>query len=286
MNIAAYCRVSTGSEEQLSSLENQKAFFEEYAKKHGYNLVRLYADRGISGKALKKRTEFLNMLTDSKSKIFDMLICKDISRFARNTLDFLSGIRILKSRGIDVRFLSCNMDTLGESEFALTMFAAIAQEESYNLSKRIMFGKKVSAGKGRTPPSIYGYDKSGTYELIINEAESKIVKKIFSMYSSKNMGIRKIADYLNCKNVPTKHGKLWQAKTVRRILSNSVYCGILVNNKTETLDFMEATRRTLPEKENMIHIRPELAIISKRMFNQTQQILKLKSEKSCHKQKL
>ena len=74
MNIAAYCRVSTGSEEQLSSLENQKTFFKEYANKHGYNLVRLYADRGISGKALKKRTEFLNMLSDSENKVFDMLL--------------------------------------------------------------------------------------------------------------------------------------------------------------------------------------------------------------------
>ena len=148
MNIAAYCRVSTKSDEQLSSLENQKAFFEEYAKKHNLNLVKIYADRGISGKALKNREAFSLMLSESESHIFDMLVVKDISRFARNTVDFLTGIRKLRANGIDVRFLSCNMDSLGESEFVLTMFAAIAQEESYNLSKRIMFGKKVSAGKG------------------------------------------------------------------------------------------------------------------------------------------
>ena len=286
MNIAAYCRVSTKSNEQLSSLENQKAFFSEYAKKHNFNLVKIYADRGISGKALKNREAFSLMLSDSLSGSFDMLVVKDISRFARNTVDFLVGIRTLKSRGIDVRFLSCNMDTLGESEFALTMFAAIAQEESYNLSKRIMFGKKVSATKGRTPPVIYGYDKTGTYTLSIREDESRVVKKIFSLYNTGDMGIRKIADYLNKKGIPSKCGKQWSAKTVRRILSNSIYCGILVNNKSETIDFLESTRRNLPKCENYSHNRPELAIISPRIYNQTQRTLAQRKEKSCHKQKL
>ena len=141
MKIAAYCRVSTSSAEQLNSLENQKLFFEEYARKNNYELHKIYADRGISGKALKNRDEFLKMLNDAQNKTFNMLVVKDISRFARNTVDFLVGIRKLRSYGIDVRFLSCNMDTLGESEFALTMFAAIAQEESYSLSKKIQFGK-------------------------------------------------------------------------------------------------------------------------------------------------
>lgn len=286
MNIAAYCRVSTKSDEQLSSLENQKAFFEEYAKKHNLNLVKIYADRGISGKALKNREAFSLMLSESKSRIFDMLVVKDISRFARNTVDFLVGIRTLKSRGIDVRFLSCNMDTLGESEFALTMFAAIAQEESYNLSKRIMFGKKVSAGKGRTPPVIYGYDKTGTYSLSVREDESRVIKKIFSLYTKSDMGIRKIAAFLNEKAIPTKLGRQWNAKTIRRILSNPIYCGILINNKSETVDFMESTRRILPEGENYTHYRPELAIISKRTFEKAQLTLASRREKSCHKQKL
>ncbi len=286
MNIAAYCRVSTKSEKQLSSLENQKAFFEEYAKKYNYNLVKIYADRGISGKALKNREAFSSMLDESKNHTFDMLVVKDISRFARNTVDFLVGIRTLKSRGIDVRFLSCNMDTLGESEFALTMFAAIAQEESYNLSKRIIFGKKVSAGKGRTPPLIYGYDKTGTYSLCVNKVESKVVKKIFSLYTKSDMGLRKIAAHLNEKNTPTKFGKQWNAKTIRRILSNPIYCGILVNNKSETVDFMESTRRVLPIEENYVHHLPQLAIISKRTFDKAQLTLEKQREKSCHKQKL
>ncbi len=285
MNIAAYCRVSTKSDEQLSSLENQKLFFEEYAKLHSLNLIHIYADRGISGKALKNRTEFLQMLSDSKNHPFDMVVVKDISRFARNTLDFLTGIRTLKQRGITVRFLSCNMDSLGESEFALTMFAAIAQEESYNLSKRIIFGKKVSAKKGRTPPVIYGYDKSGTYTLCKNNDEVKTVKKIFSLYTSSDMGIRKIADFLNNKGIKTKLGKSWTPKGIRRILSNPIYCGILVNNKTESIDFIDSIRRTIPKDENFYHTRPELAIISKKTFDKAQKILSQRVQKSCHKQK-
>lgn len=285
MTIAAYCRVSTSQKEQLTSLENQKEFFCEYAKKHGYNLYKIYADKGISGKALKNRDEFIEMLSDSKLKLFDTLVVKDISRFARNTVDFLVGIRTLKSHGIDVRFLSCNMDTLGESEFALTMFAAIAQEESYNLSKKIMFGKKVSAKKGRTPPYIFGYDKTDTYNLCINNFEADVVKLIFKCYTCKNMGIRKIADMLNQNSMLTKKGNKWTAKGVRRILSNPIYCGTLINNKTETLDFLESTRKLVPKQNQLCHIRPEYAIVSKKIFNKAQKILNNRS-KSCHKQKL
>ena len=279
MNIAAYCRVSTDSSNQLTSLENQKLFFEEYARKHGYNLVKIYADKGISGKALKNRKAFTDMLSQSREKIFDMVVVKDISRFARNTVDFLTGIRTLKSNGVDIRFLSCDMSVIGESEFALTMFAAIAQEESYNLSKRIIFGKKVSAGKGRTPPVIYGYDKDGTYSLKINHEEAKTVKKIFKMYVKDNMGIRKISQYLNEKSVPAKNGNLWYPKTVRRIIENPLYCGILVNNKTETLDFIESTRRIIPKEENYIHKRPQLSIISASTYRQAMKILESRNKK-------
>lgn len=285
MRIAAYCRVSTSSTEQLTSLENQKHFFEEYAAKNKFTLYKIYADRGISGKALKNRDEFMQMLSDSEKRLFDMLVVKDISRFARNTVDFLTGIRKLKSHGIDVRFLSCNMDTLGESEFALTMFAAIAQEESYNLSKKIIFGKKVSAAKGRTPPYIYGYDKVDTYNLRINECEAEIVRLIFKTYNTEQMGIRKIADMLNFQNISTKKNKKWTAKGVRRILTNPIYSGVLVNNKTETLDFLESSRKVLSGSDNIKHNRKELAIVSKKVFSKAQRILE-NHNKSCHKQKL
>ena len=120
MRIAAYCRVSTEKDEQLDSLQNQKNFFTEYAEKNGHKLVRLYADEGISGTSLKKRDEFIRLIQDAQLGIFDMVVVKDVSRIARNTVDFLQSIRTLKGLGINTLFLTANMDSLGESEFVLT----------------------------------------------------------------------------------------------------------------------------------------------------------------------
>ena len=147
LRIAAYCRVSTEKDEQLDSLGNQKEFFREYAEKNGYSLVRLYADEGISGTSLRKREAFKALLRDAEEGAFDMVVAKDVSRFARNTVDFLQSIRTLKSLGINTLFLTANMETLGESEFVLTLYSALAQEESINLSRRVKFGKKLNAKK-------------------------------------------------------------------------------------------------------------------------------------------
>ena len=147
MNIAAYCRVSTDTADQLNSLEAQKAFFSEYTDRTGDTLVRLYADEGISGTKIKNRKEFLRMMADAEKGLFDMLVVKDISRFARNTVDLLQNIRKLKALGIETQFLTANMTSMGNSEFVLTIFGALAQEESANTSKRVKFGKKVNAEK-------------------------------------------------------------------------------------------------------------------------------------------
>ncbi len=272
MVVAAYCRVSTGSDEQLNSLKNQTEFFKSYSQKNGYELFKIFADRGISGKSCKNRPEFLNMLENAKNKKFNMLLVKDISRFARNTVDFLNGIRLLKSLGIEVRFLSANQTVLGESEFVLTMFAALAQEESYNLSKRIIFGKKLAAKQGRTPCCIYGYHYDGKYNLVADEIESKIVKQIFDLYED-GFGLRKIADYLNKNNILSKRGKSWQFKTVRRILGNRIYIGDIINNKTQTTDFLTGTRETISQNEWIINHNENLRIISDEKFNNVQKIL-------------
>ena len=160
MNIAAYCRVSTDKEDQLNSLEAQKQFFTEYTQRTGNTLVRLYADEGISGTKIKNRREFLRMMTDAERHLFDMVVVKDISRFARNTVDLLQNIRKLNALGIETQFLTANMTSIGSSEFVLTIFGALAQEESANTSKRIKFGKQLNAEKGRVPNIVYGYDKT------------------------------------------------------------------------------------------------------------------------------
>lgn len=279
MRYAAYCRVSTGSDEQLNSLVNQKSFFEEYAKKRGDTLVRIYADRGISGKSMKNRDEFINLLNDSASGAFDAVLVKDISRFARNTLDFLTGIRTLKENGVDVIFVGANQKVLGESEFVLTLFAALAQEESCALSKKIIFGKKQGAKNGRVPLNIYGYDKIDTYTLRINKTEAETVRKIFALYSTGDMGYRKICACLNDRKIPTKTGKEWNPKGIKRILENPLYAGVLVNNKTETTDFLLGKRREVPREDRFYHDAPGLRIVDWEVFEKVQYKIKRRSGK-------
>ena len=184
MNIAAYCRVSTDKADQLNSLEAQKQFFSEYTQRTGDNLVRLYADEGISGTKIKNRKEFLRMMADAEHGLFDMVVVKDISRFARNTVDLLQNVRKLKALGIETQFLTANMTSMGNSEFVLTIFGALAQEESANTSKRVKFGKKMNAEKGRVPNIVYGYDKTiGDYfNLAINEEEAAVIRQIYKWY--------------------------------------------------------------------------------------------------------
>ncbi len=277
MKVAAYCRVSTGSEEQLNSLKNQTAFFVDYAEKNGYELYRVFADRGISGKSSLNRPQYMEMLRCADNRLFDMLLVKDISRFARNTVDFLNGIRKLRQKGIEVRFLSANQTVLGESEFVLTVFAALAQEESYSLSKKIQFGKKIAAQKGRTPCCVYGYTYADRYKMVKAQDETLVVEKIYDMYASGEYGIRKIADYLNQCKIKAKRGGQWHFKSVRRILSNPIYTGRVVNNKTRTEDFLTGTRVALPEDEHIITEDENLRIVSDELYNAVQEIIRQKN---------
>ena len=273
MKIAAYCRVSTGKDEQIDSLKNQMDFFKSYAENHGHRLVSLYADEGISGTSLKNREEFKRLMRDAEKGIFDTVVVKDISRFARNTVDFLVNIRKLKELGINTVFLTANMESLGESEFILTIFSALAQEESVNLSKRIKFGKKVNAKKGRVPPIIFGYDRVDNYHLKINEREAETVKLIFNLYLKKCKGIRAISEELNEKGLKTKLKCTWSPTAVRRVLTNPIYCGEYINNKYETKGIFDKSRIKLKAEMNFHHKRQEWAIISEECFLNVQKLL-------------
>lgn len=273
MRIAAYCRVSTDKDEQLDSLNHQKEFFVEYAKRSDHELVRLYADEGISGTSLKKREEFKRLLRDAELGLFDMVVVKDISRFARNTVDALQSIRKLKSMGICTLFLTANMDSMGDSEFILTLFSAMAQEESSNLSKRVKWGKKINAEKGRVPQRIFGYDRIDNFTLEINPGEAGIVRKIFSLYNDQGLGCRTISATLNRDRDKTKLGSDWNARGVRRILVNPIYCGILINHKYEIEDYLTGRQIRLPEEEQFCHSRPAWAIVTPEAFRKTQEIM-------------
>lgn len=275
MNIAAYCRVSTDKEDQLNSLEAQKEFFGEYTKKTGDILVRLYADEGISGTKIKNRKEFLKMMSDAEHGLFDMVVVKDISRFARNTVDLLQNVRKLKALGIETQFLTANMTSMGNSEFVLTIFGALAQEESANTSKRIKFGKKINAEKGRVPNIVFGYDKTiGDYfNLEINRQEAEVVKQIFRWYLHEGAGAAKIASMLNERGIKTKRNCSWSQNAVCRILTNELYTGKVINGKEEVADFLTGQRKEKDEMDWLVVDRPELRIIEPEDYEKVQGIL-------------
>lgn len=275
MNIAAYCRVSTDKADQLNSLEAQKDFFSEYTKRTGDTLVRLYADEGISGTKIKNRKEFLHMMADAEHGLFDLVVVKDISRFARNTVDLLQNVRKLKSLGIETQFLTANMTSMGNSEFVLTIFGALAQEESANTSKRVKFGKKINAEKGRVPNIVYGYDKTiGDYfNLTVNQEEAQIIRQIYQWYTKDGYGASKIADMLNEKGVKTKRNCNWSQNATCRILTNELYTGKVINGKQEVADFLSGQRKEKDETEWFVVERPELRIIDDETFEQAQEIL-------------
>lgn len=275
MNIAAYCRVSTDTDDQLNSLNAQKQFFEEYTTKNNYVLVRIYADEGISGTKIKNRKEFLRLLRDAQHGLFDTVVVKDISRFARNTVDFLNSIRQLKALGIETIFLTSNQTVLGNSEFVLTIFGALAQEESANTSKRVKFGKKLNAQKGRVPNIVYGYDKTkGDYfSLSVNEFEANIVRRIFELYINGGYGANKIAQILNVECIKTKRDCKWSQNAIARILSNEIYTGKIINGKQEVEDFLTGVRREKDEADWFIVDKPELRIIDDKTFTKAAKIL-------------
>ena len=255
MKIAAYCRVSTEKEAQIDSLEKQIEFFNEFTKKNGYELYKLYADEGISGKQIKHRKQFQQMMIDAKAKKFDKVVVKDVSRFARNTVDLLQSVRELKSYGVQVDFLNNGEVMEGGSEFILTILGAMAQQESANMSKRVKFGKDITAKKGRVPNLVFGYDKipDERYTLKINEEEAKIVKEIFESYVYKGIGTTKIAWNLNDRGIRTKKTKSkWVQTSIVRMLKNPIYTGRVTNKKSEVTDFITGTRKAvLIFKESM-----------------------------------
>lgn len=281
MNIAAYCRVSTEKEDQLNSLEAQKKFFADYTSRTGDNLVRLYADEGLSGTKIKNRKEFLQMMADAESGVFDMVVVKDISRFARNTVDLLQNIRKLKSLGIETQFLTANMTSMGNSEFVLTIFGALAQEESANTSKRVKFGKKINAEKGKVPNFVFGYDKTlGDYfNLTVNEFEAEVIRKIYNWYINEGCGAARIANILNEENIRTKRNCKWSQNAICRILTNELYTGKIINGKEEVSDFLTGKRTERDQTEWMIVEKPELRIIDPEVFEKAGEVMRERGRK-------
>ena len=243
----SYARVSTKKEEQLESLQNQKEHFAKYTKDHNMVLKKIYADEGISGTKTKNRKQFLQMIRDAELGLFQVLLVKDVSRLARNTLDFLTNLRKLQQSGIKIVYLSYGGEVF-EGEFMLTFLAALAQEESRNMSSRIKFGKRTSKENGVVPNIVYGYDKleNDAYTLQINKEEAKIVKMIFDLYTKDNLGQSRIAIHLNELGYRTKRNSYWSQNAISRILKNRLYTGKIINGKQEVTDFLSGKREEKP----------------------------------------
>ena len=274
IKIAAYCRISTEKTDQINSLINQRIFFNDYINSYkGWKLVKIYADEGISGTSTNKRTEFNNMISDAKSGKIDMIITKEVSRFARNTVDALLYTRLLKSLGIGVIFLNDNINTLdNDGELRLTIMSSIAQEESRKISQRIRWGQKIQMEKGYVfGNGVYGYNLSDG-KLTVNTNEAKVVKMIFNLFCNKKLSTYKIAQTLNNKGITPKKSKKFTSASISRILKNEKYIGDLVQSKTVTTDFLSNKREDNFQQKIVIknHHPP---IINKKLWSQAQSIL-------------
>ena len=270
LRVAAYCRVSTDNEDQINSLENQKRYFEEYINKNKeWKFTDLYVDEGISGTNVKKRKGFKKMIAEGEQKKFDLLLTKEISRFARNTLDSILYTRQLKSLGIGVIFLNDNINTMdADSELRLTIMASIAQEESRKISERVKWGQKRSMeNKVVFGNRVYGYNIANG-KLSVNPEEAEIVRTIFKLYIE-GMGTHVLAKELKSKGVLTATGsRNWTNASLLRILKNEKYIGVLKQKKQITTDFLNHTRkRNEGEEEYIIFENNHEPIIDRATFD-------------------
>ena len=255
-NVVVYARVSTEHEAQLLALENQKDWYAPFLENHPeWNLIHMYIDEGITGTSAEKRPEFMKMLKDAEDGDFDLILTREVSRFARNTVDTLQYTRKLKSMGIEVFFINDNIKTFdGDGELRLTIMATLAQDESRKTSIRVKSGQKVSMEKGvfYGNGNILGYDRVGK-DMVINPEQAKTVRMIYDWYLD-GWGLRKIQYELEKHGRLTSAGKSkWYARTIGYVLKNPFYCGIIKYRKQYVPDFLEQKKiNNYGEVDNII----------------------------------
>ncbi len=272
--VAAYCRVSTDNLDQANSLESQQRYFNEYIRREPlWELYEIYVDEGITGTNTKKRAAFNQMIVDATARKFDLIITKEISRFARNVLDSIGYTRQLKAIGIGVIFLNDNINTLdADSELRLTIMSSIAQEESRKTSERVKWGHRRRMEQGVVfGRDMLGYDVRGG-RLCINEDGAEIVRLIFHKYLAEGKGTHVIAKELRETGIRTSaYMKDWSYTVILRILKNEKYCGDLVQQKTYTPDYLTHGKRYNHGELDFVTIRDHHEpIISRETFEATQ----------------
>ena len=276
--VAIYARVSTEHEAQLSALENQVQYYDDLIDRHpDWVLYRRYIDEGITGTSIAKRKNFVRMMEDAKDGHFDLIVTREVSRFARNTVDTLQQTRLLKRMGIEVYFTEDGIWTMNDEdgELRLTIMATLAQNESKKTSMRVKAGQMVSFQNGVIygTGNVLGYDKVGP-EYVINEAQAKTVRKVYDLYLAGN-GYQKIKKQLEKDGDLTAMGKsLWHYATIGHILKNRLYCGELEYRKEYVPDYLEQKRaKNNGELERVIVEGRHQPIVTKEEFERVQKMM-------------
>lgn len=282
LRVCAYARVSTASVKQGNSLKNQVDSYTRRIKDNPqYEFAGVYADFGISGRS-EKRPEFQKMIEDARAGKIDLIITKSISRFARNTVTLLKYVRELKELGVAIFFEENNINTSSsEGEMMLTVLASFAQEESRSFSENNKWAlkKKFERGEGMVNTKRFlGYDKDENGHLIINEAEAKIVRRIYDMYLS-GMGSFLIKNKLNEEGIPTVTGAAWTCGTVNGILKNEKYKGDFLIQKTYNPEVGGASKPNRGQVPQYYVKDDHEAIISEEEWEQVQELTAYRCEK-------
>ena len=280
LRVAFYARVSTDFMEQLNSLENQKKYFTEYiGDMPNWEFAGGYIDEGISGVTTKKREKFNEMIDDALSGQFDLIVTKEVSRFARNTLDSIQYTRKLLSNGVAVYFQNDNINTLDEdSEFRLTIMASMAQDESRKISSRVRWGhhQAIKNGVVLGNSNIFGYRKANK-RLYIDEEQAPIVRELFELYATGKYSMKNLETYFYNKGVRNTRGNRFSHTTMANIIKNPKYMGYYVGNKVQVVDMFTKKQRFLPQDEWVIYkdesgeVVP--AIVSEELWERANEVL-------------
>lgn len=288
LRVVFYARVSTDYDTQISSLENQVEFFTEYINNNkNWKYCGKYIDEGISGTSTLKRENFNRMIRDSKSNKFDLIITKNVPRFARNTLDSIYYTQQLLSNNVGVLFLNDNINTfLPDSDLRLAIMSSIAQDEVRKLSENVRFGLKKALDRGTIlgGNNLYGYKKING-KLIIDADESLKVRKIYGLYLEKRYNFNELSRQLKLIGIMDRNNKEFNACTLKRILTNPKYKGYYCGNKTRKIDYKLKKRINISNNEwkvyeDLNHIEP---IIDANTWNEVNKLINLKNSKKHEK---
>lgn len=286
LRVAAYARVSTEKDDQANSLASQKNYFADYiGRQSDMELSNVYFDEGISGTQTKKRSGFNQMIQDALNGNFNLILTKEVSRFARNTVDTLFYTRELKKAGVGVVFTIDHIDTRqSDGELRLTIMASLAQEESRKTSERVKWGQQRRMEQG----VVFGRDLLGyrvkNGMLSINPEEVPVVKAIFHKYTNEGKGVHVIARELIEEGLRPKRISLWSDTVILRILQNEKYVGDLCQKKTFTPDYLTHKKKYNRGEEEKIYIKDHHeAIIDRDLWNRTQAERKRRSLSAAQK---